>query len=263
VQLAPDLNIPYIIQFSLGVERQIVKGTTIAVNYTGARGTDMFRSRDINAPPPPLYLVPPDPTHGVIRRIESTGRMRSHSLQLTLRGKVTRFFNGSLQYVFGHAMNDTNGIGSFPANNYDLSGEWGRANSDQRHRFELMGAIKSGPWFTLGVGLSLRSGRPYSLTTGKDLYNTGNTSARPPGVARNTLEGPGYAQLDLRWSHEIALTRNKDEGAKVTIGADAFNVLNRVNYSGYIGNLSAKDLFGRAISAQPPRRMQLSLRFEM
>jgi hypothetical protein len=124
VQLAPDLNIPYIIQFSLGVERQIVKGTTIAVNYTGARGTDMFRSRDINAPPPPLYLVPPDPTHGVIRRIESTGRMRSHSLQLTLRGKVTRFFNGSLQYVFGHAMNDTNGIGSFPANNYDLSGEW-------------------------------------------------------------------------------------------------------------------------------------------
>lgn len=263
VQLAPNLNLPRTVQYSLGVEREIIKGTTVAVNYTGARGYDLFRSRDINAPPPPLYAARPDPAHGVIRQIETTGRMQSHSLQMTLRGKVTRFFNGSVQYVLGHAMNDTGGIGSFPANNYDLSGEWSRADFDQRHRFDLMGTIKPGPWFTLGVALSLRSGRPYSLRTGTDEYNTGNANARPPGVARNTLEGPGSAQLDLRWSHEFPLTGSKqDEGPKVTLGVDAFNVLNRVNYSSYVGNLSSP-FFGRAISAQPPRRMQLSLRFEM
>jgi outer membrane receptor protein involved in Fe transport len=263
VQLAPDLNLPHTMQYSLGVEREIVKGTTVAINYTGARGYDLFRSRDINAPPPPLYAARPDLAHGVIRQIETRGCMRSHSLQMTLRGKATRFFSGSVQYVLGHAMNDTNGIGSFPANNYDLSGEWGRAGFDQRHRFELIGTIKPGPWFTLGVALSMRSGRPYSLTTGRDDYNTGTANARPPGVARNTLTGPGSAQLDLRWSHEFPLTAsNRDEGPKVTLGVDGFNVLNRVNYSGYVGNLSSP-FFGRAIAAQPPRRMQLSLRFEM
>jgi len=263
VQLAPALDLPRTVQYSLGIERAIAKGTTVAVNYTGARGYDLFRSLDINAPPPPLYAARPDSTHGVVRQIETAGRLRSHSVQLTLRGKVTRFFNGSVQYVLGRTMNDTNGIGSLPANNHDLSGEWARANFDQRHRFDLVGAITPGRWFTLGVALSLRSGRPYSLTTGHDDYNTGTANARPPGVARNTLVGPGSAQLDLRWSHEVPLGGSKkDEGAKIAFGVDAFNVLNRVNYSGYVGNLSSP-FFGRAIAAQPPRRLQLSVRFEL
>jgi len=38
-------------------------------------------------------------------------------------------------------------------------------------------------------------------------------------------------------------------------------VLNRVNYSGYVGNLSSP-FFGRAVSARPARRVQASLRFE-
>jgi outer membrane receptor protein involved in Fe transport len=262
VELSPDLNIPYTLQFSLGIERQIAKGTTVAVNYTGARGYDLFRSLDVNAPPPPLYLARVDPTHGVIRQIQSNGRLVSHSLQMTVRGKITRFFNGSIQYVLGRAMNDTNGIGSMPANNYDLSGEWARANSDQRHRFDLLGSFKPGPWFTLGVALSVRSGRPYNLTLGRDVYNTGSANARPAGVARNSLEGPGSAQLDLKWSHEFPLKKADDEGPKLTIGLDAFNVLNRVNYSGYVGNLSSP-FFGRAIAAQPPRRLQLSVTIEL
>src|SRR2546430_7889240 len=35
------------------------------------------------------------------------------------------------------AMNDTDGIGSFPANNWDLRGEWSRASSDVRHYLYL------------------------------------------------------------------------------------------------------------------------------
>jgi hypothetical protein len=262
VELSPGLNIPYTLQFSLGIERQIAKGTTVAINYTGSRGTDLFRSIDLNAPPPPLYLARPDPIYGVVRQIQSNGRSIGHSLQMTVRGKITRFFNGSIQYVLGRAMNDTNGIGSMPANNYDLSGEWARANSDQRHRFDLLGSFKPGPWLTLGVALSLRSGRPYNLTLGRDLYNTGSANARPDGVPRNSLVGPGSAQLDLKWSHEIPLKKGDDEGPKMTVGLDAFNVLNRVNYSGYVGNLSSP-FFGRAVSAQAPRRLQLSVTIEM
>ncbi|PYR61647.1 MAG: hypothetical protein DMF91_09225 [Acidobacteria bacterium] len=261
VQLAPDFSMPYTWQYSIGVERQLRKGTALAVNYIGSRGIDLFRSRDVNAPPPPAYTARPDPAHGIVREIESNGGQHSNSVQLTLRGRVSRWFNGSVQYTLARAFNDTGGITSFPANNYDLSGEWSRADFDQRHRFDLLGTVKPGGVFDFGVALALYSGRPYSLRTGTDIFNTGQTNARPFGVARNTLEGPGYADLDLRWSRNIVVRNGKgqDDERALTIGIDAFNVLNRVNYVSYVGNLSSP-LFGRAISAQPPRRLQLSIR---
>ena len=221
-----------------------------------------MRSRDINAPPPPLYVSRPDPAHGVIRQIESAGRLRSQSLQAVLRGKFTRYFSGSVQYVLGRAFNDTSGIGSYPANNYDLTGEWSRANFDERHRFDLVGTINAGRWFTVGMVFSARTGRPYTMRTGRDEYNNGTVNARPPGVPRNSLQATGSATLDLRWSHEFKLGKDdEDEGPKITLGVDAFNVLNRVNYTGYVGNLSSP-FFGQPTSAQAARRMQLTLRFE-
>jgi hypothetical protein len=85
------------------------------------------------------------PNFNVLRRIESAGDLESHSLEIGLRGNVTRYFVGMVQYTLGRALNNVAGtpvgvirnpgIGSFPANNYDLSGEWSRADFDQRHRF--------------------------------------------------------------------------------------------------------------------------------
>ncbi|HEY3380211.1 MAG TPA: carboxypeptidase regulatory-like domain-containing protein [Vicinamibacterales bacterium] len=263
VQFSPAVHMPYTAQFGVGVEQQLAKSTTLAVTYTGTRGVDLFLSRDINAPPPPLYLTRPDPTHGTIRDMEAVGRQWSHSLQFTLRGRMSRLFGGSVRYVLSRAQNDTSGINSRPANDYDLTGEWALAEFDERHRFDVMGAFTPWSWCRLGVNLSLRSGRPYSLRTGRDDYNNGTANARPAGVPRNSLEGPGSARLDLRWSREIELRKGKkrDEGAKLTLGVDAFNVLNRVNYNGYVGNLSSP-FFGQPVSAQPARRLQLSARLE-
>jgi len=261
-RFAPNFNIPSTLQYSLGIERQLRKGTSAGVTYTGSRGFDQFLSRDLNAPAPPLYLVRPDPTLGVVREIESTSRMLSHSLQFTLRGQVTRFFSGSAQYTLSRAMNDTSGINWMPPNSYDFSQEYARADFDQRHRFDLLGTINPGSLFNLGVALALYSGRPYSITTGHDDFNTGVANAQPAGVPRNSLEGPGYADLDLRWSRDLHLNGAKDDaGPTANVGIDAFNVLNRVNDTRYIGTLTSP-FFGRAVSAQPPRRIQVSLRFK-
>jgi hypothetical protein len=262
VRFAPDVRIPYTVQYGIGVERQFGASTTVALSYVGARGIHMFRSRDINAPPPPRYALRPEPAFGVVRQIESTGRQQTDSMQVTLRGKVTRYFDGSVQYGLGRAWNDSAGINSLPSNNFDLASEWGRADFDQRHRLDLLGRISRGAFANVGVALSMYSGRPYSLRTGRDDFNTGQTNARPAGIARNTLEGPGYADLDVRWSHDFVFpTAKKAKGPAATVGLDAFNVLNRVNYSNYVGNISSP-FFGRAVSAQPPRRLQLSFRFK-
>jgi outer membrane receptor protein involved in Fe transport len=261
VTLAPGIQIPYTMQFGFGLERIVTKGTTVAVNYLGARGVDQFRSHDVNAPPPPLYLVRPNAAFGQIRQIESTGRQTAHSLQLVGRGRLAPRVKGSVQYTIASAHNDTNGISALPANNYDLASEWGRASFDQRHRLETLLELKAGAWADFGVSVSLGSGRPYSLQTGTDDFHTGQTNARPAGVARNTLQGPGTALVDLRWSHEFGIGSQKGEDAPAwSIGVDAFNIVNRVNYAGFVGNLSSP-FFGRAIAARPPRRVQLSAGF--
>ena len=215
----------------------------------------------MNAPAPPLYLARPDPAYGVIREIESSGRQRSNALELMLRGNVTRWFNGQMRYTLSRTLNNTDGISWFPANDYDLSGEWGRANFDRRHRFFLLGRIDAGHLVNVGVALSLNSGAPYSETLGQDLFNNGRGTARPAGVGRNTLRGSGYAALDLKLSRDIPLAGGPHEARAVTVGLDAFNVLNRVNLTNYVGNVGSP-FFEQPVAAQPARQLQLSLRYK-
>ena len=113
-----------------------------------------------------------------------------------------------------------------PADNYDLSGEWARADYDARHRLNLLGTIHAAKYFDWGVGLAMNSGMPYTETTGLDEYRTGYANARPAGVRRNSLQGPGFAELDVRWSHTFPL-RHRKKGPRFTVGLDAFNVTNR------------------------------------
>ncbi len=261
VKLSPQINIPYTEQLSIGVERQLSKVTSVSVNFISSRGIDIFRSRDINAPLPPSYEVRPNAEFGQIRQIESTGHSQSKSLELSFRGQITRFFTGMMQYRLAKSSDNSGGITYFPPNTYDLSGEWSRSDFDRRHRFELLGAINANKWLNIGLSLSLSSGAPYTLTTGTDLFHTGLGNARPVGIPRNSLQGPGYADLDLRWSHDIFLNKTKkDKGMVITIGLDAFNVLNRVNFASFIGNINSP-FFGQAVASQPPRRLQLMARF--
>jgi hypothetical protein len=260
VRFAPGLRSPYNFQSSLGIERQLNKSLTATANYIFTRGIKLFRSRNLNAPRLPDF-EPPDATIGVLRQVESSAHSQAHALELMLRGKLGRLFSGTAQYTLGRAYNNASGINSLPADNYNLTGEWSRAEFDERHRFNLLGAIEAGDWFNLGLTLSLTSGRPYSLTTGRDDNRDSLANDRPNGVRRNSLQGPGSATLDVRWSKEFKLKETKkDEGPTVTIGIDAFNVLNRTNYAGFVGNLSSP-FFGLPVAARPARRLQLSLGF--
>jgi hypothetical protein len=262
VQFDPSIHEPYSIQYSFGVERQLAKRTTFAVTYNGSVGISLFRSLDINAPLPPNYLVVPDPAIGVLRQVESSGRQASNSLEITLRGDLSHHIAGLMQYTLSRTNNDTGGLSWLPANQYDLSGEWSRADFDQRHRFNLLESYSPGKLFTLGLGVTVASGRPYSLTTGGDVYGTGLTNARPAGVPRNSLQGPAYADFDSRLSRDFYLNRGKKEkGRMLTVAFDAFNVFNHVNYVSYIGNLKSP-FFGQAVSALPARRLQITTRFK-
>ena len=262
VQFDPSVREPYTIQYSIGVERQFKKQTTVAVTYGGSRGIGLFRSHDINAPIGPDYQTLPNSAFGFVRQIESAGRQVGNSLDITVRGALTHRLSGLIQYTLSHTENNTGGINWNPANQYDFSGEWSRADFDQRHRLNLLESFNPGKSFTIGVGLAIASGKPYTLTTGQDPFHTGLANERPAGVPRNSLQGPGTVNLDLRVSRDFFLSKDKKEKGKVvTFGFDAFDVINHVNYLNFVG-VQSSPFFGRAVSALPTRRLQLTSRFK-
>jgi hypothetical protein len=168
-----------------------------------------------------------------------------------------------VSYAYFRAYNNTGGINSFPADNYDLSGEWARAQFNAHHVFYAYGSVDAGKYFNLGVVFSVRSGRPYSVTTGRDDNRDGFASDRPPGIPRNSMQGPTSATLDLRWSKKLygRQHKKKDTGPNASVGVDAFNVLNHVNYSNPVGNLSSP-FFGQSVSSASARRIQVSFTFK-
>ena len=100
---------------------------------------------------------------------------------------------------------------------------------------------------------------PYNETTGYDYYHTGLGNARLAGIGRNTLQGGGVASLDLLYNHDFFLSKVKDDRAKiVSAGVSAFNVLNRTNYTSYIGTLSSTR-FGQPTAALAARQLQFSV----
>jgi hypothetical protein len=265
VRFDPHVRTPYAIQYSFGVEHQIHKTVTLTAAYRGQVQIKSFRSRDANAPilppNPDLTAVYPRPylNFGEIQQIESGGRTLLNALDLSFRGQAGRWFSGQGQYTLSRFNNNTGGISAFPQDQYHPNAEWGRADQNRLQRFNLIGNINPDHWLSLGVSATLYSGTPYNETTGNDYYHTGLGNARPSGVARNTLEAGGVASLDLLYSHDFRLTKETGDKAKIlSTGVSAFNVLNRTNFTSYIGSLSSP-LFSHPSAALAGRQLQFSL----
>jgi len=263
VRFAPALRLPYIVQYSAGIERQLQKSTTFTATYVGTKGFDFFRSRDINAPLPPLYDQRPDPAIATLREIESAGRSDSNQLNLSLQAKIRPYFSGVVRYAFARTYDDTSGMNFFPANQYEPRGEWARSDSDSLHYLSLYGVVDAAKLFRIGMKLRVRSGRPYTETTGLDSFGTTFVNARPLGVARNSLQGPGAVKFDLHLAKDFSLRRGKEqkgknEGLSATIALDVFNLVNHVNLGEPVADLLSPR-FGQSIDAGPARRLQLSM----
>jgi hypothetical protein len=260
VVLDPLARIPYTVQYSLGVERQVTAKSTFSATYVGSRGIDLFRSADTNAPEPPYYSVRPELNLGQEREIQSAGYQKGNALELTFRGKPSKFFTGQVQYTLSKTDNNTSGITYFPANSYNPSAEWARSDDDRRHKFDLLGSVQAGRFFTVGTALSLYSGKPVTITTGSDNNRDGIANDRPAGVPRNSMPGPSLIGLDVNVSHDFVLSKSRQEAPRLTVSLNSFNVLNHVNDVTYIGIITSP-FFGHAVAALPPRRMQLNLQF--
>jgi len=119
-------------------------------------------------------------------------------------------------YVFNKAMSNTDGVTTFPADPYSLTGEYGAAATDIRQQGTVGGSLSLRGNMRVSPFLVTGSGTPFDITTGNDLYGTTLLNARPgiatdsskPGVMRTS-----YGFLDPSPSAgEILLPRNYGRG---------------------------------------------------
>src|SRR2546422_278583 len=178
VRMDPNIRAAYAIQTSLGVERKLGRQSYLSAEYTMLRGLELYRMRDINAPLPATGLRP-DPNFLNIDQFETSGSSHSHSFNRGFRPSLRGKLQLVSQYTLSHAIDDTSGLTSLPADNFDLRGERGRADFDQRHRFNLAGVLKLPHGFAFGLITSVHSGIPYNITTGFDNNHDTVANDRP------------------------------------------------------------------------------------
>lgn len=247
--VSPLLMTPYVLQSAIGVERQIPGNTTLALTYTNSHGLHQLLSRNINAPLPGTYTgvrgsgVYPYGDVGPIYEQESGGLYNQSQLVANLNSRVNRNISLFGYYMLNFVRSNTDGINTFPANQYDFAGEYGPASTDVRHRASVGGTITT--WWNLRLSplIVAQTGAPFDIITSQDIYGTTLLSARPgiatdpnrPGVIatpyglldpnpnpvekivpRNFGRGPGFFSVDLRLARTFGLgaKRVRDRGGR-------------------------------------------------
>jgi hypothetical protein len=190
---AADLRSPYLMQSAISYERQLPYKTTVSVTYINTRTLHQLRSRNINAPLPGTYIegvknsgVRPFGSNGNIFEYESSGVFDQNQLILTLDNRLNKNFFLHATYALSRARGDTDGVGTFPANTYNLSSEYGRAAIDARQRFTIEGVFSARWGLRFSPFLIVSTGRPFNITIGRDLNGDTLFTERPALASSST-----------------------------------------------------------------------------
>jgi len=288
-RLADDVRAPYFAQTSLSFERQLPNNTIFTATYIYGRAFHLLRARNINAPLPgtfnpdtPASGVKPLPGQPNIFAYETSGVFKQHQLIFTTTGRFTKKVSYYASYALNKADSDTDGAGTFPANTYDLSDEFGRASLDIRHRVNVGTSIATFYGIDLSPAVIWRSGIPFNITTGRDFNGDTLFTERPafaaginkPGVVvtrfgafdpnpapgqalipRNLGEGPSFYAANLSLTKTFSFGdgpaaangreggQTKEKPYKLTFSIRVYNLFNTNNQGTPIGNITSP-LFG-------------------
>jgi hypothetical protein len=244
-------QIPYVQQYSLGVQHQIGSNWSAEVSYVGNGGRHFAITHDANAAVyapgaatttaglnarRPYEPTPTKYTFAAVTQVVLGSNFNYNSLQATLKHTFSHRFSMLGSYVWSKA------IAQGPVvNDYDLSSSRGLSPLDVRHNFVVsyiyalpsvraMGVfgtqVLSG-WQLNGV-TTLHSGSPFNITSGVDSNLDGNANDRP-----DTITDPNAVNRDSR-AAKIAHYFNTAAFAKVPAnvpyGNTQFNSLSGPRY---------------------------------
>lgn len=277
-RIDPNIVPQYGEQANLQIERELPGQLTVSAGYIHMRALHIILSRNVNVPRCTAAVDPnlcrPDPNFGNISRYESSGDSWFDGLVVSANKKAGNWATLRVSYTYSKTLDDAGNFFFFtPQDNFNLRGEKGLSDNDQRHRLVLSGTLTSKPagaaanWarkaiagFQLSYIFSYASALPFNILTGNDRNGDTNNNDRPVGVARNTGKGFDFASLDMRLSRRFRLT----ERFSIEALAEGFNLFNRSNLSipnNVFGTgVTPLAAFGRPTAAGDPRQIQFGLK---
>jgi outer membrane receptor protein involved in Fe transport len=205
----PTLRSPYIQQFNLNVQREIVQDLVVQVAYVGKIGRKLLMGVHTN----PALFAPGAtvaninnrrlvPGFGNLQNISSRANSTYHALQVEATKRLSNGFSVQGAYTFSKSLDQASAIalGGAVPNVFELSNQWGRSDFDARHVmalswiWDLPGFVASpaavrwiaGGWQLNGL-LTARTGQPLNIVTGQDNALSGTPNQRPNQVGNPHL----------------------------------------------------------------------------
>lgn len=150
----------------------------------------------------------------------ATGLSNYHGLHVSFIQRPTAWGSYRVSYALSKAMNN---LGEFffssPIDPFEVSKDWGRSDSDQRHRLTINGSVNTSAepattmWERLAHGFQLSgmvqaySAVPFNITSG--VTTVQGTAGRPivngEFIERNAGVGDDFLSLNLRISRSVRL----------------------------------------------------------
>jgi len=286
VQLS-ELDLPVVQQFSIGVERPIGQSMTLQATYMRQDGWSQLRSINRNAPD--ASGIRPEPGVGTVAEISSSGKLESNRLFVMGNYRIPQSRTMlAVNYILSDTRTNYDTALSLPADSHDPDAEWGPSAQDVRHRIFTMFNFPLPKGMRGGIINQAQSGSPYTIITGRDDNGDGVTNDRPAGIGRNSARGDWRWDLNARVSRGFGFGGERRGGGGATIqrrAGDAdgggpmmmmmeqsnnrfrvdfyvqgYNLLNRVNYVNFSGNLLSP-FFGRPTSSTAARRVEVGFQF--
>ena len=226
---------PYTYQMNFSIQRDLGAGWTATAAYIGTLGRRLPFADDINYPIPSATSTtanvnarrPVDTgTLGSILTLKSIMNASYNGLQLTVEKRMSRHFEVRSFYTFSKSLDgaqlDNNTTQGLALDFDDLRLEKGRSDFDQRHnlvtmlvydldyyrgRNPLLRSLAAG--WSLSSEVYLRSGEPFTVTSGKDNNADGNNNDRPNMVGNPVLDPDrSRAAVVEEWFNTAAFAPN-------------------------------------------------------
>ncbi len=311
----PNYKTASVDEWSASVDRELQSDLSLELSYLGSHGNHLQESYNLNQPVPGPGLIQsrvPYSQWGAITWVDSNGESSYNSGSVRVERRYSQGLTLLASYTYSHSYDDAPYSGSIQfANPLSLMSEWAPSDFDIHNRFvtsftyelpfgagkpfgsdsgKLTRAFISG-WQVNGI-LVLQSGLPFSVTTSKDISNTGlssqfanllpgidpnvsnptpahwfNTSAfsdaEPAGTyafgdaPRNLLRSGGIDNLDFGLYRHLRVT----EGSQVEFRAELFNIFNHPDFAAPTANVESPSFGTVGGTTEASREIQLALKY--
>jgi outer membrane receptor protein involved in Fe transport len=269
-----NLRTPYSEQASLKVSHEIGGGIAVSVSYLYVHGLKIQAHTPLlNAVPTPGAVIPGEPGKPVFgdgtpggagRRLfpelgdffvkSSGGSSIYHGATFEVEKRFSHGFSFHSSYSWSKTISNVDSVANLadiPESSLALERALSRQNVPQRYTLsfisEVPHSIPALHDFKFSSLLSLEGGQPFNIFAGSDANRDGNPlSDRPGNLGRNSLQGPGYASLDLRVGRAFHLK----ERLRAELSGDMFNLLNRTNIKD-LNTLYGSTIFTGPAGANP------------